>query len=126
MPRIFSNGKKIYSVDMMFTYVNTNNCQITKIDINDLKHVLDFDGWGDEHVKFSPNDVIANPLRYKKEMELINNADLSYPIITTYYKNRLIIVDGVHRLVKSLLLGKKQIKAYIFNDDLMKKFLIKN
>ena len=59
-------------------------------------------------------------------MELINNADLSYPIITTYYKNRLIIVDGVHRLVKSLLLGKKQIKAYIFNDDLMKKFLIKN
>jgi len=34
------------------------------------------------------------------------------------------IIDGVHRLTKSVLLNKKYIKAYVFDSKLMKKFVI--
>ena len=49
------------------------------------------------------------------------NSNLKYPIIII--KNN-IIVDGMHRLSKAYLLNKKYIKAYIFDDALLKKFLI--
>ncbi len=49
------------------------------------------------------------------------NADLKYPIILD--KNNTII-DGMHRLTKAYLLKKKHIKAYIFDDNIMKKFII--
>jgi len=126
MVRTFSSNRKIYSVDMMFAYINIYKPKSTSVDIDDLLHNLEYKGWGDpiKSILYSPLDVLKNPNKkqYKKEIQRIENADLKYPIII--YNNN--IVDGVHRLTKANLQGKKKIKAYIFNSDLMKKFLINN
>ena len=50
----------------------------------------------------------------------IKSADLSYPIIM----HNGIIYDGVHRYVKAMMLKKKTINAYVFDNKLMKKFII--
>lgn len=85
---------------------------------------MDYKGWGDpkKNIKYSPNDVLNNPKKYKTDYSRIINADIKYPIIIT----NDIIVDGVHRLTKAQLLNKKYIKAHIFNDKQMSKFLIGN
>ena len=118
----FSSGKKVYSVDLMLAYVNIYKPKYKNILVEDLLHVLEYKGWGnpEKNIYYSALDVINNPGRkkYKHEIDRIKNADLKYPIIL--HKNY--IVDGVHRLSKAFLDGKKTIKAYVFTD--IDKFLV--
>lgn len=122
MPQTFSNGKKIYSVDMMFGYINMFKPKSQKVKIKDYLKTLDYKGWGDpdKNIYYSANDVIKNPKKYKKDALRIKNADLKYPIII----HNGYIIDGVHRLCKAHLKGKTEIKAYVFSNTDMKKFLI--
>ena len=131
MVQTYSDNKYIYSVDMMFAYIYFNKIKITKykIDQNILKN-LDYEGWGKmpnilgdplKNIKFSPNAVLANPRKYRKDYDRIKNANLKYPIIMDQDDN---IIDGVHRLSKAVLLNKKYINAYIFDKKLMKKFIV--
>jgi len=48
------------------------------------------------------------------------NSNLKFPIVIANNN----IVDGVHRLTKAYLQKKKEIKAYIFDGELLEKFLI--
>lgn len=58
----------------------------------------------------SPHDAIK-----------IINADLLYPIIIYDDNGDLDVLDGLHRLAKSVILGRKTIKVkYISNDILLK------
>lgn len=122
MVQTYSNNNKIYSVDMMFAYINIFKPVHTKILVSDLTRNLDHKCWGDptNAIEYSPLDVLKDPELYVRDMDRIDNANLSYPIIV----HNTIIVDGVHRLTKATLSGKKYIKAYKFDDDLMKLFLI--
>ena len=126
MVQTYSNNDNIYSVDMMFTYINLYKPEYIIINTDLLYNSLEYKGWGDPKKKkaYSALDVLKNPKKYKKEIDRINNADLRYPIIIDKHKNNYIIVDGVHRLIKSYLDNKKTIKAYIFPKDILKKFLI--
>lgn len=120
----FSSDDKIYSVDMMFAYINIFKPKYVKIEVNDYLHTLDYKLWGNpkKNIFYSPNDVLQNPKKYKDDYERIKKANLKYPIILA----NNYIVDGVHRLTKAHLQKKKYIKAYIFEGDLLKKFLINN
>jgi disulfide oxidoreductase YuzD len=122
MPQFFSSNKNIYSVDMMFAYINLTKPKHIFITVNDLSHNMMFKGWGNFKTKhvYSPNDVLDNPLQYKDEINRINTSDLKYPIIV-YNGN---IVDGMHRLSKSILTNQTRIKAYVFDKELMTKFLV--
>jgi hypothetical protein len=108
----------------MFAYINVFGHQITTIDAMDYSDVLKYKGWGnpDKKTLFSPLDVLKNPALYESDMKRIKRANLSFPIII-HNGN---IVDGVHRLTKAFLKNKKNLDAYIFDDNLMKKFLISN
>jgi len=119
----YGNGTNIYSVDMMFAFVNSNPHQVTRIKVNTLTSKLVHDCWGNpvKKIKFSPMDVIDNPEKYPTDMLQINNATLSFPIIMTEEGH---IVDGMHRITKCYLQDIKYIDAYIFNDALMEKFII--
>lgn len=127
--RTYSNGKNVYSVDMMLSYINlanqgviNHNLKVVKVPISDLESVMSFKGWGDPtKKKHSPSDVLENPALYKDDMKRIKMADLKYPIIMD---SNGYVVDGVHRMVKAQLENKKHVKAYVFNPALMKKFLI--
>jgi hypothetical protein len=121
--RTYSDNKYVYSVDMMLVYVNHAHLPVTKIKVKDLADTLTYDGWGDpsKNIKYSANDVIANPSNYPDEYKKVVQANLNkYPIILSYDNY---IVDGVHRIAKATIQKKKKtIKAYHLNKDIMKKF----
>ncbi len=54
-----------------------------------------------------------NPEKYKSEYDRIMNSDISYPIDVMANKERLVILDGLHRLVKYKILGYDKIKVRI-------------
>ena len=118
--RTYSDGKNIYSVDMMLAYINIYKPSSTKIPITNFIPQLSQNVWG----KYSPMDVIENmnAKKYKIDATKIRKADLTYPIIIL--KNKHIIVDGYHRLSNALIKENSEINAYIFDTSLMKKFII--
>jgi len=119
MPHTTSKGKNVYSVDLMFAYINIFKPEITKIKLVVINYNTDTKCWGEGSI--SVNDVLKNPKKYKDNYNRINEANLKYPIIMDSKGN---IFDGVHRYVKSKLLNKKNIKVYIFDDKLLDKFII--
>lgn len=125
MPCTCTYNGKLYSVDLIHAYVNIYKPPIEKIDIDYLIKNLDFPGWDHGTIKgkrISARDVLKYPKKYKKERAQIDDADLKYPIIVTGD----IIIDGIHRLTKAHLLGKKHINAYVFSKTELKKFAIKD
>lgn len=123
MGRTMSYGKNIYSVDMMFAYVNLFKPKHKIVNIDLYTKSLKYPGWGhptNKSQRYSAIDVINNPKKYRKEMQQIRNANLKYPIIVV---NKA-VVDGMHRLAKTYLAKKKTIKAITFTKPLMRKFLI--
>jgi len=116
----FSDNKKIYSVDMIFAYINIFKPKYVKVNVQNYLSTLEYNGWGNKKHSFSPKNVIDNPKKYKDDYNRILNANLKYPIVIANDN----IVDGVHRLTKAYLENKKQIKAYIFNGELLEKFLV--
>ncbi len=72
-----------------------------------------FWNWNNEWYVLKPRDVINNPEKYKLEYKRIMNSDVSYPIDVMANKERLVILDGLHRLVKCNLLGMNKVKVRI-------------
>lgn len=122
MVHTYSDGDKIYLVDLMIAYVNIVDYPFTNIDTEDYFQHLNAKCWRKFGKKYSPIDVLNDPTNYNDDIIKIKNADLKYPIMI-YNGN---IVDGMHRLSKAYVQHKTYLKAYIFSDSLMKKFLVSN
>ena len=124
MVQTYSDNNKIYSVDMMFAYINIYKPKSIYIDIKHLLKTLEYKGWGNpkKNIYYSPLDVIKNlkNKKYKDEIKRIENANFKYPIIMDGNN----VVDGVHRLTKAYLTNRKKLKAYVFTKKEMNKFLI--
>ena len=121
MAKRFIDRNNVYSVDMMFAYVNNFKCEVVSLPIEIVLHNLEISGWYEKDIgEIAPRQVIDNPKKYKNQFEKVKNADLKYPIMLW----DLDIVDGAHRLSKAVIEGKKTIKAYQFSSNLMKKFKI--
>ena len=124
--RTYNDGKYIYSVDMMFAYINTKGHSIVTLPIENLLPQLEQKVWGD----WSPMNVLEkmDKAKYSENVDRIKKADLSYPIIVTgkqtAFTRTNTIIDGYHRIAKAHLDGKKTINAYIFDSTLMKKFIL--
>jgi hypothetical protein len=66
---------------------------------------------GTDDWNLSPNELIRNfkvEITHAKRAEQVN---LAYPIAIYYFKGKWIILDGVHRFTKALMLGRKTIAA---------------
>ena len=120
MVHTYSDNDKIYLVDLMIAYVNIFDYPVTDIDTKDYLTHLKSKCWRKFGKKYSPIEVLNNPSVYDLDMEKIKNAELIYPIII-FDGN---VVDGMHRLTKLYLQQKSHLKAYVFNEALMKKFLV--
>ena len=79
MPRTSSNGKIIYSVDLMIAYINIFKPKASVIKLSDIHMDLDAKGWGESNI--SVNDVLANKKKYMADYNRIKSADLSYTIM---------------------------------------------
>lgn len=59
----------------------------------------------------TPYEVIDQPHHHSKEYFRVQSVDLSYPIDVMEHKGRLLILDGLHRLMKSYLKGLQTVKV---------------
>jgi hypothetical protein len=119
----YSNENGIYSIDMMIVYFNTQPFPVTSIVISTLENHLYIKGWGSvssKGIKYSPSDVIRNPILFPKDFKNIKNSDTQYPIIICGN----FIIDGLHRLAKNFMNKQSNINAYVITEELMSKFLL--
>ena len=65
------------------------------------------------HFDLCPADVICNPGMHSRHDALIEKTDLSCPIDIMFSVDRLVIIDGVHRLAKYELNGIDDLQVRI-------------
>lgn len=66
---------------------------------------IPFLNWNGKPYTLYPRDVIANGKEFQEEYDRTMRADLSYPIDIMFNKERWLILDGLHRLMKAQILG---------------------
>jgi len=104
----------VYNIEKLWHLTESN--PIRNMPVESLRPQLAEKSWG-----YSPQDVLNNPEQYAGEMEMIRDADLSYPILM--YKNQ--IVDGNHRLAKAFFEKEKTIKVKMPTDKQMESAKVK-
>ena len=88
-----------------------------QMNVSDFLWSLDYPIWAtnppEKIFDLEPNTVLKNLEHFPLKKERIQQADLSYPIHVMYWKNRWVILDGYHRLLKKILLNEKSISVKI-------------
>jgi hypothetical protein len=89
---------------------------IIDIDIEKLIWHFDMPVWekdGTDDWNLTPWEVIRKEKGSLGHQKRTEKADISYPVVAAEYNGKLVLLDGVHRLVKVYLRGDKKIKAKI-------------
>ncbi len=87
-----------------------------------LEHNLDIcylESLGTDDWNLSPRMLIKNFDKETKHAEKVINADISYPIEVYFFKNKRIILDGVHRFTKLVMRWSTFIKVRKITDDIL-------
>lgn len=79
--------------------------------------------WENGVYNLKPQDVIDNPDAHKEEYERMMKADLIHPIDVMENKGRLLILDGLHRLMKASVLEMGKVKVRKVSRELIPKIL---
>ncbi len=101
--RKVKNDTYIWDVDNLVTL--TKQYKVKKIPLSDIKELEEPYWYSDTHP--TTQEIIEH-------LQLIHEADLSYPIILCS-QGRL--MDGMHRVAKAKLLGKEGVLAVQFEMD---------
>ena len=93
-------------------------------EVASLEWHLDQPLWSSETGKgmlfdLKPRSVINNSPHYPYHHQRITQADLSYPICITTYLDREIIIDGIHRLAKTVEQKIKTVNIKIIDECLI-------
>ncbi len=83
------------------------------MNIEELQWHFDIPFWWtkpDGFYDVTPDVVLQNPEKHREEYERIMQANLDYPLDIMFWKNRWLLLDGLHRLVKTKKLGMKKLK----------------
>lgn len=86
---------------------------VRDIPISELEWLFDIPLWSVDGVPFqaSPNEVRAQPNTFREQFVRTMASDLAWPIHIMCFRGRLIILDGVHRLLKADMLGEAAVQA---------------
>lgn len=126
MIHTYCDNVNIYSIDMMFAYIKKYKKNLSEVHVNvsDFSSQLNNTMWGnpEKNIKYSPMAVIINPESNQKEYNKILNVNMTYPIIISEHNGN--IIDGLHRLSRAYLEKNPFIVAYMFNNNIMKKFIV--
>jgi|SRR3989344_4640198 len=89
------------------------NYPVEEIDIKELEWHFEIPFWNtkNSYYDLTPNEVINNPIKFKDEYDRTMKADLSHPIDIMKNKGKLLILDGLHRLVKAKISGYKKVSV---------------
>lgn len=109
--------KKLWSLDL----------PVIEIDIKDLMWHFDVPYWpndSDDRWTITPWNVINHDKESKNEQIKIEKAELIYPIDLFENKGKLLVLDGLHRLVKAYKKGEIRIKARIIPREKLPEIIV--
>ncbi len=109
----WSDSTGIYSVDMLISWVNDFKIKHEKRSLSNYKQLLCCKIWGD----FTPIDVLLHPKKHPEHYSRIIESNTSFPVLL--YNN--VIIDGYHRLSKSILEDAKYINCIDIPTSVWKK-----
>lgn len=97
------DNKKVWELDI----------PVEDMDILDLEWHFDIPFWNKSggYYDLTPNEVLTNPETYNEEFNRTLKAELAYPLDVMFWKDRWLLLDGLHRLVKAKQLGIKKVKV---------------
>ena len=97
--------KKVWGLDV----------PVIDMDINELVWHFEIPFYSDNNGKYhiTPREIIDNPARYQEEYDRTMRADINYPLDVMENKGHLLLLDGLHRLMKLYIKGEKTVKARI-------------
>ena len=89
---------------------------VTELPVAKLRWQLDLPWWRDGERRFvvTPNQVRLAPDRFAVHWRRTLDADLAFPI-DLLQRERLIVLDGVHRLLKADILGMSTVAVHILD-----------
>jgi len=93
---------------------------VTNLDITALKWHFDCPFWehdNGERYTITPQDVLGKVEGTQSEQAKVLAADTSYPIDVYFNKDKYLILDGIHRLVKLYQTGAESVAVRIIPDD---------
>lgn len=98
------------------------NIPIEDICVSEIEWQLDLLFWHDGDKKYcvSPRNVLIDIKKYPKHKDRIFNADTDFPIdLMKNLDGELEILDGLHRLCRFIIEGRKEIKVRKISRDLI-------
>ncbi|MFC5263968.1 hypothetical protein ACFPJ1_17795 [Kribbella qitaiheensis] len=89
--------------------------RVEPVEVADLLWMFDLPLWqlNGKRFKVTPNQVAATPMNFRPHYQRVMDADLDFPIHLVAYRGRLVVLDGVHRLLKAHFLRRRWIEAKI-------------
>jgi hypothetical protein len=87
---------------------------LVEVAVDDLRWLYDLPFWRGHDGRWfavSPRQFLTQPEQHPEHVRRIEAADLSYPIHVIRRRNRLFVLDGVHRVVRADLEGLDKITA---------------
>lgn len=95
------------------------------VDVAVLAHHLNLPywQWGGRPFTLSPYKVLSDPLRYTEQFNRTMEADLGFPIAIFEQSDKIIILDGVHRLLRAYAKGDQVIEAAVFSEKFIPEIL---
>ncbi|MCR4311058.1 MAG: hypothetical protein NUV54_00595 [Candidatus Taylorbacteria bacterium] len=98
------------------------NLPIIDVPLERLLWHFDMPIWAKDNTddwNLTPWEVIRKKVGTSVHRERVAESNLAYPIIVTEYNGRLVILDGVHRLVKAHENGRTSIQAKLIPTDFL-------
>jgi len=89
--------------------------KVEPIEVADLVWMFELPLWqlDGERFKVTPNQVAETPMNFRPHYQRVMDADLDFPINLVAYRGRLVVLDGVHRLLKAHFLRRRWIEGTI-------------
>jgi hypothetical protein len=89
--------------------------KVEPVEVADLVWMFELPLWqlDGERFKITPNQVAETPMNYRPHYQRVMDADLDFPINLVAYRGRLVVLDGVHRLLKAHFLRRRWVEATI-------------
>lgn len=106
--------KKLWALDLP-----VEDIMIKDLSDNFSIPYLEKEGTDDWNLTIS--DLLDNLNDEPSHAEKMEKSDLKYPIDIYFYRNSWIILDGIHRLAKSISLGREKIKVRKIPEDQIEK-----
>jgi len=89
--------------------------KVEPVEVADLVWMFDLPLWqlDGERFKVTPNQVAETPMNFRAHYQRVMDADLGFPVNLVAYRGRLVVLDGIHRLLKAHFLRRRWIAGTI-------------